>query len=119
MTTNSLPADIRFALNMIGPQTGASWGLGFAVRTNPEFSSVPGAVGSFTWSGLWGTYFWIDPGEKLIAVQMIQVPPDDTSQFSTRAALRFLTYAALSSPQQAFLRSPPAHGTVSQYHLAT
>jgi len=119
MTTNSLPADIRFAMDWIGPRAGASWGLGFEVRTNPGFSSVPGAVGSFTWSGLWGTYFWIDPGEKLIAVQMIQVPPDDISQFSTRAALRFLTYAALSSPEQAFLTSPAAQVTVSQDRLAT
>jgi len=44
MTTNSLPADIRFAMDWIGPRAGASWGLGFEVRTNPGFSSVPGAV---------------------------------------------------------------------------
>jgi CubicO group peptidase (beta-lactamase class C family) len=72
MTTNSLPPDIRFALNMIGPTTGASWGLGFAIRTNPEASQVPGSVGTFNWGGLWGTTFWIDPAEKLIAVLMIQ-----------------------------------------------
>jgi CubicO group peptidase (beta-lactamase class C family) len=34
MTTNSLPPDIRFAQDWIGPQAGASWGLGFAIRTN-------------------------------------------------------------------------------------
>src|SRR5216684_6390691 len=89
MTTNSLPADIRFAMDWIGPKTGASWGLGFAVRTNPDFSSVPGAVGSFTWSGLWGTYFWIDPVEKLIAVQMIQVPPNSGGLYGR--ALRHFT----------------------------
>jgi PDZ domain len=118
MTTNSLPADIRFALNMIGPQTGASWGLGFAVRTNPDFSSVPGAVGSFTWSGLWGTYFWIDPVEKLTAVQMIQIAPaDNTGQFSR--ALRFLSYAALRSPEQASFRPPATPVTVDLDTLAT
>src|SRR5882672_1360632 len=107
MTTNSLPADIRFAMDWIGPRAGASWGLGFAVRTNPDFSSVPGAVGSFTWSGLWGTYFWIDPVEKLTAVQMIQIAPaNNTGQFSRALntgqfsrALRFLSYAALRSPE--------------------
>jgi CubicO group peptidase (beta-lactamase class C family) len=96
MTTNSLPPDIRFALDMIGPTTGASWGLGFAIRTNPDFSFVPGAVGSLTWSGAWGTFFWIDPVEKLIAVLMIQVPPAD-DRFTR--ALRFLTYAALRDPK--------------------
>jgi CubicO group peptidase (beta-lactamase class C family)/C-terminal processing protease CtpA/Prc len=118
MTTNSLPAYIRFALNMIGPQTGASWGLGFAVRTNADFSFVPGAVGSFTWGGLWGTYFWIDPVEKLIAVQMIQVAPaDNTGQFSR--ALRFLTYAALRSPEQASFVPPASPVTVDLDTLAT
>jgi CubicO group peptidase (beta-lactamase class C family) len=118
MTTNSLPADIRFALDMIGPQIGSSWGLGFAIRTNPDASSVPGAIGSFTWAGLWGTYFWIDPVEKLIAVQMIQVAPaDNTGQFSR--ALRFLTYAALRSPEQASFVPPASPVTVDLDTLAT
>ena len=66
------------------------------MRINPDFSLLPGAVGSFNWSGLWGTYFWIDPVEKLIGVQMIQVPPDSGAPY--RDALRHLTYAALSVP---------------------
>jgi hypothetical protein len=97
MTTNSLPADIRFALNMIGPQTGATWGLGFAIRTNPEASQVPGSVGTFTWGGLWGTTFWIDPTEKLIAVLMIQVAPSASIPY--QSALRNLTYGALRVPE--------------------
>jgi hypothetical protein len=43
---------------------------------HPAKGRVPicaGAVGSFTWSGLWGTYFWITPVGKLIAVQMLQL----------------------------------------------
>ena len=31
----------------------------------PPWSKVPGSVGSFTWNGLWGTYFWVDPAEQL------------------------------------------------------
>jgi Beta-lactamase/PDZ domain len=117
MTTNSLPADIRFALEWIGPQTGASWGLGFAIRTNPDFSFLPGAVGSSTWGGLWGTYFWIDPVEKLIVVQMIQVPPTDTGRFAD--GLRFLTYAALRGPEQASFTPPATPVTVKPSTLAT
>jgi hypothetical protein len=52
MTTNSLPPDIRFAHDIIGPATGASFGLGFAVRTDPATSQVPGSLGSFTWGGV-------------------------------------------------------------------
>ena len=101
MTTNSLPPDIRFAQDMIGPASGASWGLGFAIRTDPEASQVPGSVGSFTWGGVWGTFFWIDPAEKLIAVQMIQAAPDASDPY--RTAFRNLTYGALLIPEQPVL----------------
>jgi CubicO group peptidase (beta-lactamase class C family)/C-terminal processing protease CtpA/Prc len=118
MTTNSLPADIRFAVNMIGPQRGASWGLGFAIRTNPDSSVAPGAVGSFNWGGYWGTFFWIDPVEKLIAVQMIQLArTDNTGQFVR--ALRFLTYAALRNPEQASFTPPASPVTVAAGTLAS
>jgi CubicO group peptidase (beta-lactamase class C family) len=96
MTTNSLPPDIRFAHDIIGPATGASFGLGFAVRTDPETSRVPGSVGSFTWGGVWGTFFWIDPAEKLIAVQLIQVAAPASEPY--RIAFRNLTYGALEIP---------------------
>jgi CubicO group peptidase (beta-lactamase class C family) len=45
------------------------------------------------WGGVWGTYFWIDPEEKLIAVQMIQVAPGTAGPFLT--AIRDLTYGSL------------------------
>src|SRR5580700_1653037 len=107
MTTNALPPDVRFAGEngqFVGPRVGTGWGLGFAIRTNPDFSLLPGAVGSFNWSGVWGTYFWIDPVEKLIGVQMIQVPPDAGAAY--RDALRHLTYAALSVPRPQALPAP-------------
>jgi CubicO group peptidase (beta-lactamase class C family) len=93
MTTNSLSPGIRFAQDMIGPATGAGWGLGFAIRTGAESSVVPGSIGSFAWGGVWGTFFWVDPVEKLIAVQMIQVAPDACTPY--RDALGSLTYDAL------------------------
>src|SRR5476651_2027654 len=50
MTTNALSPDVTFAGvvgKYVGPQVGTSWGLSFAIRTNPEFSLLPGALGSF------------------------------------------------------------------------
>jgi len=93
MTTNSLPPDIHFVGSLTGPNLGSSWGLGFSVRTDPTSSNVPGSVGSYTWNGLWGTYFWIDPAERLIAVQMIQIAPDKVGPYF--AAIRNLTYGSL------------------------
>jgi CubicO group peptidase (beta-lactamase class C family) len=96
MTTSSLPATVRFAgiaAQLMGPEQGTSWGLGFAIRTDPESSWVPGSVGSFAWSGAWGTYFWIDPAVQLIGVQMVQVPREDNQRYFD--AIRHLTFAAL------------------------
>jgi CubicO group peptidase (beta-lactamase class C family) len=117
MTTNALSPDVTFAGvvgKYVGPQVGTSWGLGFAIRTNPEFSLLPGALGSFNWSGVWGTWFWIDPTEKLIGVLMIQVPPD--AAFPYREAVRHFAYEALSVPHQDTL---PASPTVSVDILKT
>jgi CubicO group peptidase (beta-lactamase class C family) len=104
MTTDSLPADIRFVGEAIGPARGASWGLGFAIRTGLESSQVPGSVGSYTWNGVWGTFFWIDPAEKMIALSMIQVVPGKIGPSFT--AIRNLAYGALQVPEP--LSSLPA-----------
>lgn len=93
MTTNALPPDVRFA----GGDSGATFGLGFGVRSDAATSSVPGSVGSFTWSGVWGTYFWVDPAEQLIAIQLIHVATD-FSQFTR--PFRNLTYGALLVPDR-------------------
>jgi len=56
------------------PGAGYGFGLGFAVRTEPGGPASPGSVGEYYWGGFAGTYFWIDPKEKLIAIFMIQAP---------------------------------------------
>ncbi len=107
MTTNALPPNVRFVgsvSSMVGPLAGSTWGLGFAVRSDPERSVIPGAVGSFTWSGAWGTYFWIDPAEQLIAVQLIQTTRDHL-QFWT--PFRNMTYGAFLIPDQGAPASEP------------
>jgi CubicO group peptidase (beta-lactamase class C family) len=114
MTTNALPANVRFAGNVsgvVGPLAGSTWGLGFAVRSDPERSVIPGSVGSFTWSGAWGTYFWIDPAEQLIAVQLIQTTRDHL-QFWT--PFRNMTYGAFLIPDQ----GAPASAAIDQTALA-
>jgi CubicO group peptidase (beta-lactamase class C family) len=97
MTTNALPPDVRFVGGLVGPSVGSSFGLGFAVRTNAGFSNIPGSVGSFGWSGIWGTIFWVDPAEKIVAVLMIQVK--EAQAGPPRTAMRNLTYGALRVSQ--------------------
>jgi CubicO group peptidase (beta-lactamase class C family) len=111
MTTDALPPDIAIFGNEIGAVAGRSFGLGFAVRTDPVQSWTPGAVGSFTWAGLWGTYFWIDPAEKLIAVQMIQAAPGKGRDAVPFAGINRLAYGALTVAKPSSF-APPAVPTV-------
>ena len=53
---------------------GYTFGLGFMVRQGPGLSEVPGSKGEFMWAGAAGTFFWVDPKEKLGVVLMTQVP---------------------------------------------
>jgi CubicO group peptidase (beta-lactamase class C family) len=109
MTTNSLPHSIQFADNAFGPSTGSSWGLGFAVRTDPTSSDIPGSVGSYTvrLNGFYtwrGGYFWIDPAERLIAIQMIHFAPGLQPDFD--GTIRNLTYGSLRVSEQSVFVPP-------------
>ena len=46
----------------------ARWGLGVRVITDDAYPYLP--VGSFGWSGAYGTHFWIDPTNNIFAVYM-------------------------------------------------
>jgi CubicO group peptidase (beta-lactamase class C family) len=82
MTSDQLPptterhTPVAIALGPFGPvpEMGTSFGLGFAVRVDPGRNPLPGSVGDFSWGGITGTLFWVDPKEKLVAVQMVQAP---------------------------------------------
>jgi CubicO group peptidase (beta-lactamase class C family) len=71
---------------------GHGFGLGFAVRTQPGIAAFPGSVGQFYWSGIAGTFFWIDPVEQMFAVFMSQ-GPGQREYF--RTLVRDLVYAAV------------------------
>ena len=73
------------------------FGLGFAVRTTPGRNPEPGSVGNFYWTGSWGTSFWVDTAERLIAIQMNQVPLVEGGRY--RRVFRNLVYQAMVSPE--------------------
>ena len=90
-----------FAADDVGPtpEMGQGFGLGFAVRTAEGHNPLPGSIGNFYWTGAWGTTFWVDPKERLIAIQMIQTPANSGGPY--RHAFRNLTYAALTGSEPA------------------
>lgn len=71
---------------------GYGFGLGFAVRLDEGMAWVPGSKGDAMWAGAWGTSFWIDPKEKLVAVIMAQGP---SNRIHTRLLYKNLVYGAL------------------------
>ena len=60
------------AVNLAGP--GTTFGLDFAIAGDPSTTQEPWPAGTYYWSGVYGTYFWIDPVNHLIVVGMIQRP---------------------------------------------
>jgi CubicO group peptidase (beta-lactamase class C family) len=71
---------------------GHGFGLGFAVRTHEGMAPFSGSRGQFFWSGMAGTFFFIDPAEELFCVFMMQGPGQ---REYLRAVLRDLVYAAV------------------------
>ena len=74
------------------PGPGYGFGLGFAVRIASGDAIVPGSPGDYNWSGLAGTYFWVDPAEHLVAIWLMQAPEQRAHY---RQLFRNLVYAAL------------------------
>jgi len=101
MTSDQLPAiterhtPVAMALGPFGPtpEMGTSFGLGFAVRVDAGRNPEPGSIGDFSWGGITGTLFWVDPKEKLVTVLMVQ-SPQGVNGFIWRQA-RTMVYQAL------------------------
>jgi CubicO group peptidase (beta-lactamase class C family) len=75
---------------LLGP--GIGFGLGFSVVTDLAATQALGSVGQYGWSGIYGTNFWVDPKERLIAIVMVQKYPNPT----VAAAFQPLVYQTLT-----------------------
>jgi CubicO group peptidase (beta-lactamase class C family) len=76
-------------LPVAGP--GRGFGLGFFVVTDLATSQTLGSPGMFGWSGIYGTTFWVDPKERLVAIMMVQRYPGSP----VATAFQPLVYQAL------------------------
>ncbi|MEN0077901.1 MAG: serine hydrolase domain-containing protein [Pseudomonadota bacterium] len=72
---------------------GNGYGLGGSVITDEVETMQAGSIGTFSWGGLANTFFWIDPLEELIAIQMTQLIPSNA--YPIRPQFQALVYAAL------------------------
>jgi CubicO group peptidase (beta-lactamase class C family) len=90
MTSDHMGAAVPGPYYLPGP--GYGFGLGFGVRTAAGVSADPGSQGDYYWGGAGGTYFWVDPKEKMFVVFMMQSPKQ---RLTYRALVRDMVYAAM------------------------
>jgi len=55
-----------------GPNNGMGFGFLMQVVLDPVASGLRLASGSYGWSGAYGTYFWVDPKDKMVRIIMMQ-----------------------------------------------
>ncbi|MEQ1649044.1 MAG: serine hydrolase domain-containing protein [Hyphomicrobiaceae bacterium] len=96
MTSDHLPNHIedRIADTMDPAASGYGFGLGVAVRRSNGVSAIPGTKGDYYWSGVYGTYFWIDPIRELSVVHMAITP--GPARLRYRQLIRQLVYQAMT-----------------------
>lgn len=99
MTSNHLPgnADLtQLSRSMFSEAiySGQGFGLGFAVNLDPARAMTPGSAGEFYWGGIFSTYFFVDPVERVSAVFMTQLMP--SSSYPVRRQIKTMIYAALT-----------------------
>jgi len=63
----------QLADTIAGFPHGQAWGLSMRVITDRAAAGTSLSKGSFGWSGAWGTHFWVDPKENLVALLMINL----------------------------------------------
>ncbi|CAN7445634.1 serine hydrolase domain-containing protein [Acidovorax sp. LjRoot117] len=75
-TVDFMTADHLGGIPVVGDllPPGHGFGLGVAVRSATGLGSSPGSAGSYSWSGLGGTCFFVDPAEDLFAILLTQAP---------------------------------------------
>jgi CubicO group peptidase (beta-lactamase class C family) len=72
--TVKLMSSVHVPSTLPGRRPGEGYGLSVRVVDDAVAGDHRVSDGSFGWSGAYGTHFWIDPAEDIVAVMMIQTP---------------------------------------------
>ncbi|QNL52340.1 beta-lactamase family protein [Olivibacter sp. SDN3] len=82
-------------MNQIGEHSlgDNKFGLGFEVITKKGMAKLGQSTGSFAWGGFFGTIFWADPKEKIVALLFIQQHPFSHGELHDK--FKALVYQAL------------------------
>jgi CubicO group peptidase (beta-lactamase class C family) len=95
MTSDHLGAKIDNRVTTMDPSCeGYGFGLGVAVRLQTGIAGAIGSAGDYYWSGVFGTYYWVDPAEDLAVVFMAMAPGQLRLRY--RALMRQLVLQAIA-----------------------
>ena len=91
MTTNQI-GDVNMGDN--------KFGLGFAIATEKGAARTPVSVGTFDWGGIFGTTYWVDPKEGIVALLYTNKLPNSYGDLGDK--FRVLVYQAITDSQLSF-----------------
>ena len=100
MATNRIPESMLTGEYRVGTQIlrpGFGYGYNGAVEFDPQLADLPDGKGTYLWSGIAGTWFWVDPTNDVVFIGMVQRMTADTSPHLGYLS-RALVYQALVDP---------------------
>ncbi|TXK36746.1 beta-lactamase family protein [Pontibacter qinzhouensis] len=91
------PATVKLmTTNQIGElnQGISKFGLGFSVATDRTAARLPVSEGTFEWGGIFGTTYWADPKEGIVALIYTQKYPNSYNDLSDK--FKVMVYQAIT-----------------------
>lgn len=95
------PTTIRLiTTNQIGDlnQGADKFGLGFGITSARSAARLPVSAGSFDWGGIFGTTYWVDPKEGIVALLYTQKFPNSHGDLTDK--FKVLVYQAITQMQE-------------------
>ncbi|GAB4032034.1 serine hydrolase domain-containing protein [Spirosoma jeollabukense] len=74
------------------------FGLGFGIATERSAARMPISTGSFDWGGIFGTTYWVDPKEGIVALIYTQKYPNSYGDLTDK--FKVLVYQAITQMQE-------------------
>ncbi len=81
-----------------GRPKGMGFGLTVEVVVDPVAAGTFRSKGSFGWDGAFGTHFWVDPAEQLVAVLMVQTSGRDLHRDFETAVMQSIVRMRETNP---------------------
>ncbi len=70
------------------------FGLGFGITSERSAARLPVSEGSFDWGGFFGTTYWVDPKEEIVALLYTQKVPNSYGDLNDK--FKVLVYQAIT-----------------------